>query len=427
MFSKLDMALLEVKKCGAAKASCKIIRSEEKEFNVEASKITLMRTILDTSLMITAITEEGALGTATINSLLEEDIKQAAKEVYELAKASKPDVANDISSFEEGLEEYEFGSSDCDDDLLYMRVTELLDEIKRDYPLIQMDIIFGFNNIHSWYKNTNDVKFKTKRSSYTGYAMFVAKDKDKSSSMNGVEFYLNDLNKPLIEVPRFKDLLNETIEQLNPRSIKDKFIGDIVFTPEMTFEFVHYFKNVFLNDTPLISGTSVLKDKLNEAVISPLVTIYENPEESKAYFITQDGFRAKNEVYVKDGALKKFGLTLYGEKKTGFPHALSSGHLATMAKGKTPLCDLIKDVKRGILLCRFSGGNPSESGDFSGVAKNSFYIEDGKILYPINETMITGNILEIFKNIDAVSIETAENAIITSPWMRSKNINITSV
>ena len=33
-------------------------------------------------------------------------------------------------------------------------------------------------------------------------------------------------------------------------------------------------------------------------------------------------------------------------------------------------------VERGVLLGRFSGGSPSPSGDFSGVAKNSFLIEN---------------------------------------------------
>ena len=162
-------------------------------------------------------------------------------------------------------------------------------------------------------------------------------------------------------------------------------------------------------------------------MVSPLVTIYENPEENKNYFITDDGFRAKNEVYVERGVLKKFSLSLYGSNKTDLPRALSSGECATVAPSETHFDDIIKGVKRGLLLCRFSGGNPNENGDFSGVAKNSFYIEDGKIMYPVNETMITGNILEIFKNVDAVSVEVSGSDRVKSPWIRSKGINITSV
>ena len=39
----------------------------------------------------------------------------------------------------------------------------------------------------------------------------------------------------------------------------------------------------------------------------------------------------------------------------------------------------VDSIENGILVCRFSGGDPATNGDFSGVAKNSFYIK--KIKY----------------------------------------------
>ena len=66
---------------------------------------------------------------------------------------------------------------------------------------------------------------------------------------------------------------------------------------------------------------------------------------------------------------------------------------------------MIKDIDKGILLCRFSGGSPSDNGDFSGVAKNSYYIENGEIKYPITETMVSGNANEMFNNLDNISKE----------------------
>ena len=54
--------------------------------------------------------------------------------------------------------------------------------------------------------------------------------------------------------------------------------------------------------------------------------------------------------------------------------------------GEQSYDDIVKNVDKGILLCRFSGGVPSTSGDFSGVAKNSYYIENGK-----KSPGITGN------------------------------------
>ena len=46
---------------------------------------------------------------------------------------------------------------------------------------------------------------------------------------------------------------------------------------------------------------------------------------------------------------------------------------------------------------QFSGARPAENGDFSGVAKNSYYIEKGKVQFPVSETMVSGNLAELVK------------------------------
>ena len=88
------------------------------------------------------------------------------------------------------------------------------------------------------------------------------------------------------------------------------------------------------------------------------------------------------------------------------------------------LDDMIKNIKKGILLCRFSGGSPSDSGDFSGVAKNSYYIENGQIKFPIIETMISGNIPQMFLNIKNISHETVDFGDSILPWISFDGITV---
>jgi PmbA protein len=54
------------------------------------------------------------------------------------------------------------------------------------------------------------------------------------------------------------------------------------------------------------------------------------------------------------------------------------------------------------LFSRFSGGAPNNNLDFSGIAKNSFYIEDGKIRHALDETMVSDNFRELLQNVHAV-------------------------
>ncbi len=80
--------------------------------------------------------------------------------------------------------------------------------------------------------------------------------------------------------------------------------------------------------------------------------------------------------------LKSFLLDQYGSRKTGLARAVTGGGAWVVDAGTTPLDEMIRDVKAGVLITRFSGGRPNDKGDFSGIAKNSYYIENGAIAYP---------------------------------------------
>jgi PmbA protein len=92
--------------------------------------------------------------------------------------------------------------------------------------------------------------------------------------------------------------------------------------------------------------------------------------------------------------------------------------------GKTGLDDIVKSVRQGVLLSRFSGGSPSDNGDFSGVAKNSFYIKDGEIQYPISETMVSGNIVDMFHNIKNISKDIVNFGDEIFPWIHFGGITV---
>jgi len=123
--------------------------------------------------------------------------------------------------------------------------------------------------------------------------------------------------------------------------------------------------------------------------------------------------------------LSSFALSLYGSRKTGHPRAGNTafGSIEVEA-GDTPLAEMIKGIDRGILLNRFSGASPGPSGDVSGVAKNSFLIENGVVTDAISETMVSFNIVDILGNIPAISKERCENGMSVLPWCCFDGITI---
>jgi PmbA protein len=85
--------------------------------------------------------------------------------------------------------------------------------------------------------------------------------------------------------------------------------------------------------------------------------------------------------------------------------------------GDVALDDMMADVKHGVLLSRFSGGQPSAKGDFLRDAKSSFYIENGKVRGPVSETMVSGNMAEVLMKIVAISREIVDFGSGVYPWV----------
>jgi len=122
--------------------------------------------------------------------------------------------------------------------------------------------------------------------------------------------------------------------------------------------------------------------------------------------------------------LKSYLLSQYGAKKTGNERAANYGGAFIVESGERSYDEIVKNIDRGILFSRFSGGMAAPNGDLSGIAKNSYYIENGEVKYPLSETMIMGNLYDIFKNVKMISKERINSGNAIMPWVLSTGVTI---
>jgi PmbA protein len=128
---------------------------------------------------------------------------------------------------------------------------------------------------------------------------------------------------------------------------------------------------------------------------------------------------------IQNGVLNEFLVDFFFSKKLGVPQTAGAYNFS-VPEGDSPLQKIIAETKRGILFSRFSGGAPNNNLDFSGVAKNSFYIEDGAVRHAIDETMVSGNFQELLKNIHAVSRETVNFGDGSFPYLAASGVTVSS-
>jgi len=414
-----EYALDSLKKAGADKAACFTAKGRKDEFNVEASKLSLLRTLFDDELLLTVI-KEGKQGEVSVNKLDKHSIDQAVADCMALAASATPDEAFDIA---EKIENQSFDQriGGADKDALFNRTKEFLEQVREAYPLIIFDsMATDFNSRQTVYLNSNGVAFDQQSEYYQFSSSFSAKEGEQSASVNYYWAGFNALDKPFIETGIHRSLLAESVKSINPRMVEGKFVGKIIVTPACYDMIWYTLINCFLDDHAMIEGTSRWKDALHTKVADAKLTFGLSPYHHsvvEAERFTADGYASRNTDFIRDGELTSFALSLYGANKTGKPRAGSTsfGNIEVGA-GQTPLAEMIKGIDRGILVNRFSGGMPGPSGDVSGVAKNSFLIENGQITDAIKETMISFNIVELLQNIPAISSERHTNGFSILPW-----------
>ncbi|MCP5023178.1 MAG: TldD/PmbA family protein [bacterium] len=427
---KLDRNLAEssleaLQKAGADKAQCVLRMTDKSEFTVNSGKIDLLRTTENGSLGLTAIVD-GKKGSISLNELDSESVTRAVEEVIGLAKISQADEANDIA---EGGEAQAFDSGPTEPDLgaMYDRLENLLEYSKENHPRAIYDqMVYDFTSSSMLFRNSYGVDLSEREGGYSFSAMFSSREGAKSASFNYTGYHSHDANRELWQCGSLDRLLRENGMQVETHPIEGKFVGDVIFTPDCLEEFLGTVTS-FLGDGAMITGNSIYKDSIGQQIAAPSLTLHSRPlseELSSGYHVTRDGTVAQDSTIIDKGKLTTHLLGIYGAKKTGGQRAVNDGGCFVVEPGETPLDQMIASVERGVLLGRFSGGNPTDSGDFSGVAKNSFLIENGKVAGALGETMLSGNIAKMLGTIRSLSTERIDYGSSIIPWLHAQGLTI---
>ena len=172
-----------------------------------------------------------------------------------------------------------------------------------------------------------------------------------------------------------------------------------------------------LGDMQLLSGSSVYAEQVGELIASPLVTVRSRFDGPGLAPVTADAFVAQPLTLIEQGRLTTLLPSLYGSRKTGRAHC-PSGSGWCIDTGTTPCAELSQGIAHGAWVGRLSMGRPAANGDFSGVIKSSFEIVDGALGDPLSEVMISGNMADMLRQVEAVSSESLDTGDEDLPWIR---------
>lgn len=404
---------------GIAKFSYTLVEKETRELNAENGEFSLLRTLFDNNAVLTAY-KDGKNGTVTGNDFSESGIDDLVASSVASAEAAIADPAHDFAP-KQDAETFQQGVCSPDFGKFFDKVKELIQDIKVEYPKIQiMNIIGEFVSRHVLYRNSNGTDFEGTSGAYGVSLEFSGHDGDKTTNLDYCGFETIDLDTRLIDQASVRYHLDNAQKQLEQISVTGKFEGNVIFTPECFAEFMMFTAANYLSDGTILEGTSLWKDKVGQQVASENLTVCLKSSDSRIVCgerFTGDGFRTEDLPIIENGILKNFIISLYTANKTGKPVSKNSSRDLIVESGSSSLDSLVKATEKGLIVGGFSGGQPSSNGDFSGVAKNSYYIENGQIKGAVSEVMINGNLGAMLMDIKGITAETVQDGGMVVPYV----------
>jgi len=200
-----------------------------------------------------------------------------------------------------------------------------------------------------------------------------------------------------------------TVARLGPRKIKSQAVP-VVFDPRESAGLLGHLAGA-ISGAAIARGVSFLKDRLGQEIFATSITVIDDPHRvrglrSKPF--DGEGVANARTAMVENGVLKTWLLDCASAKQLGLQ---TTGHAARgtggpphpsstnfhMLPGALSPEELMADIAEGFYVTELMGmGVNSVTGDYSRGA-TGFWIEKGKIAYPVSEVTIAGNLKEMYR------------------------------
>lgn len=403
-----------------------ISQSEKQELNLENGGFKLLRTVFSNSASL-RVFQGAKMGAASGNDITENGLEKLAAAAKAAAESASEDPCHDIAP-DQGKDVFLQGNTEPDMDRFIERIKEFLKTAAEEYPKVRIMSGIGSYDRWNWIsRNSNGTEFEARAGQYHFSVEICASDGDKTTGLDYTGFSTKTLDVPFMEMGDLRRRLEDIQKSIEPERIQGKFEGPVIITPGCAEDFIFMTLSNYIGEGVIVNGTSQWLDKVGEQVADEKLTISLKPFDDRIVTgerATANGFRTEEVTLIDKGVLKTHWLSLYGSNKTGRPVVKNTGSDLVVEPGDKTLEELIASVDKGLILGGFSGGNPGTNGEFSGVAKNSFLIENGKVKCAVTETMVNGNLAEAFRHIRGISREVLCNGRSVVPYIAVDGIVI---
>ncbi len=236
--------------------------------------------------------------------------------------------------------------------------------------------------------------------------------------------FVGDSQSSCHPIPDFKLLAEEIITQLELAKRKVNISSKpmpVIFKPHgVTSALIAPLMSAF-NGKIVLMGASPLKDQLGNELFDQKISLWDDatiPYQVASCPCDDEGIPGRRTPLIDRGVVSQF---LYDLQTAGLASTRSTGNGSrsgglpapspnslVINEGKTPFKDMIKDIKQGLVIEQLMGATQGNvlNGDFSGNVLLGYKIEEGEITGRVKDTMVSGNVYQVLKQLTAVGNDT---------------------
>ncbi len=412
--STARQVLERLRRRGFDDAQVTVSQTLRRELNVQHNEPSLLRSSDRHKLAVVGL-KDGRRASTEGSDLGNEGIAALVDTLWHSTLAAPQDDANALSAGQRIR--IERGPRQCDAGELTAATRALLAWRERETPSMMIEEgLAAHQQVRQHTLTQGGSELTCELGWYELVVFGLAREGAQASSFN----YAGGQAETLGDAPALfgtDEMMRALTRQVRTLPLAERFVGDVVLSPRALADLLGWLMQQ-LGDGPLIDGSSLYRERVGQAVASPLLTLQSRYDAPGCTPLTADAFVAPPVKLLDAGVLTQLAPSLYGSRKTGVPHRPVATSGWQLAAGETPLDAMIGAVPRGALVDRLSMGEPASNGDFSGVVKNSFLIEGGRVGAALSETMISGNVAQMLRDVAAVSRERLDSGGECLPWLR---------
>ena len=226
---------------------------------------------------------------------------------------------------------------------------------------------------------------------------------------------------PILETSTVTDVVLSQLEWAKNRASVPNQSLPVIFTPNGVASALIAPLMAAFNGKIVLEGASPIGSRLGEQVFSQDLWLWDDT--TIAYRpgsrpFDDEGVASRSTPLIEAGTVANFfydlrTAALAGTKSTGNGSRHSGGLPSpspgafVIKAGKTTFDEMISDMKEGLVIEHLMGAGQGNilGGDFSGNVLLGYRVENGKIVGRVKDTMVSGNIYQVLKEITAIGSE----------------------